>query len=202
MENIIGKKFGRLTVLELAYKKDYKPHYKCRCECGNETIVSKSNLQNGHTKSCGCLRKKSRKYDSTTIKLLYVFNSMRSRCYNPKNKAYKNYGLRNIKIFDEWLIRPLSFVEWAINNGYKDNLTIDRIDNNKGYYPENCRWVDMKTQCRNRRSNYYITYKNEKYCLTDLAKKYNIGFSTLKHRLKIGWDIEKALFKEVTPNGK
>lgn len=138
-----------------------------------------------------------------------TFRDMKARCYNPKNKEYKNYGARGITVCDEWLNAErvpekdnatkgyLLFKEWALSNGYADNLTIDRIDVNKGYSPDNCRWVDVKTQMNNRRCNHYITYKGRTQTLMQWCEELNLNYDRTKARLNIlHWTVEKAFTKE------
>lgn len=142
----------------------------------------------------------------THLKVYGVLEGMKGRCYNPHNKHYKNYGGRGIKICDEWLNNSSLFIEWALKNGYKQGLTIDRIDNNKGYSPQNCRWVTRKTQQRNRRSNVYILYKGEIHCKKEWCDILGISTKAVDHcrkRYKMEWEdifnrYTKQYFNAVT----
>lgn len=118
---------------------------------------------------------------------------MRYRCYNINDKEYSWYGGRGITICDEWLNDFMSFYDWSMNNGYQDNLTIDRIDNNKGYSPINCRWTTRKEQARNTRRNRLITIDGETKCLAEWCEVFNLNYHTVKRRLYRGWKIKKSI---------
>lgn len=160
---IIGQKFGHLTVAGIEAGRDAEgfmtPLCVCKCDCGNENVVlRKGSLTTGHTKSCGCSRKYhvpwGKSYHGHSGERLYgIWSGMLGRCLNPNNGSFFRYGGRGITICDEWLGDEgfLNFLNWAKKNGYADNLTIDRIDNDDGYYPGNCRWTDRKTQSYNHR---------------------------------------------------
>jgi len=158
--DLTGKKFERLTVIErVGRSKDYQAVWLCICDCGTEKRVRSRDLKKGNTKSCGCLRlenfiKRSITHGHRKERLYGVWSKIKERCYNPNNKSYKRYGGRGIKMCEQWKMDYLAFREWALSNGYdKDapfgECTIDRIDNDKGYSPDNCRWVDMLTQRKN-----------------------------------------------------
>lgn len=153
----IGRKYGKLTVIKYDKSVNGNLCFICRCECGNEKSIQKSGLVSGSTKSCGCsLIERNTKHNLAYTRLYKVFRDMKTRCYNKNSKDYKNYGARGIAICDEWLQDFSAFYKWAYENGYDDKApklkcTIDRIDNNRGYCPQNCRWVDIATQNRNRR---------------------------------------------------
>ena len=134
-------------------------------------------------------------------RLRIIRHSMYCRCYYPSTNGYQRYGGRGIKICDEWINDPQSFYNWSINNGYKKNLTIDRIDVNGSYEPSNCRWVTKEIQDNNRRTNRKITYKGETKTLSQWCREYNINRVTLDDRLKTGMTIEEALNKPVTKCG-
>lgn len=165
--DLTGQKFGRLTVISLYSRATKKPpqqtKWLCKCDCGNEKIASREGLIKGKTNSCGCLRKeitaKRRRIHSKTRTRLYkVWISMKARCNNPNNKRYSSYGGRGITICDEWLHDFQAFYDWATANGYDETAnfgqcTIDRIDNDKGYSPDNCRWVTMAEQNKNKRAD-------------------------------------------------
>lgn len=183
---MIGEKFNRWTVLE---EHSYK--CKCLCECGTIKLVNKQNLKRGASKSCGCLKREQTIERSTKhnlrheTKLYGVWASMKQRCYNPRNKKFKRYGSRNIKVCDEWLEFE-GFYKWAINNGYEDGLTLDRIDNDKNYYPENCRFTDAKTQANNTSRNVRIEILGINDTLANHERRFGINQETLKYRYSKG----------------
>lgn len=138
----------------------------------------------------------------TDTKIYHSWRAMIQRCYYKKHKYYYNYGGRGIKVYPEWKNNFQNFYTWALENGYKEGLSIDRIDNNKDYSPENCKWSDRYTQSRNRKSNIFLEYKGERLCIEDWSKRTGIERSTLRHRHKIGWPTERILTQKVSPNGK
>lgn len=206
--DLTGQKFGRLTVLRQAPDK-IKPSgahskmWECKCDCGNIKIISRSSLVSGDTVSCGCYHKEhthdyGKKHGLTNTKLYTKWSGIVQRCTNPNAIHYDMYGGHGITICDEWRNDFYSFYSWSIENGYKDGLTIDRIDNNKGYYPENCRWTDLETQANNTRRNHYITYNNETKTLTQWARLLNVNVETLRYRVNHG---NMKDFLELTQRG-
>ena len=144
----------------------------------------------------------TKKHGMRHTKIYYVWCGMKLRCYNKNSKSYKNYGSKGIKVCDEWKNDFFKFYEWAIDNGYKEGLTIDRINNNGNYEPSNCRWITRAEQNRNYSRNHYLTYKGETLCLTDMANKYNINESVLLYRIKNGWKMEEAINGRTKENKK
>lgn len=159
---MINAKFGRLKVVSQAEPtKDNHKRWLCECECGNKTIVDGRDLRKGATKSCGCLLKEiakkkiikiNTKHGDSHTRLYNIWQNMKDRCYRINNKNYKYYGERNILVCPEWF-SYMNFKDWALNNGYKDNLTIDRINVNGNYEPINCRWITIQEQQRNKRNS-------------------------------------------------
>ena len=195
-ENLSGQRFGRLKVVCCVEDKVYPSgvrvvQWLCRCDCGNECIAKTRDLKNMNKKSCGCLQNKKTK---SRERARHIWYNMKDRCLNEKHERYNSYGGRGIKVCDEWLEFE-SFYEWSIENGYNDTLTIDRIDVNGNYEPNNCRWVDMKTQQNNTRRNHYITYNGKTQTLSQWAEEFNINYYTLLYRINRGWSIEKAFKK-------
>lgn len=207
-QDLTGKKFGRLTVIERAESRR-KPcgsviiMWLCECDCEkkNRAIVAGAELKSGDTKSCGCYRKeyvaqKSTKHGRKHDRVYRIWQTMKTRCGNSNNKDYALYGAEGKVVCEEWCDKEngsSNFIKWALSNGYKENLELERIDNTRGYSPNNCRWATRKEQMNNTRRNCYITYNGERYTLQELADNYKINRSTLKYRLNKGWSIEKAL---------
>ena len=183
--DLIGKRFGRLVVIGLSSEKDKysKRLFNCRCDCGKEVIVPSGNLLGGNTKSCGCLRDEVRiKWKSIEEKILRKrFSGMITRCYNPNKSEYARYGGRGITICDEWLNDPKKFVEWSLKNGFRQGLTIDRIDNNGPYSPENCRWTSITVQNNNRRTCHYLEIDGKKRSVTDWSRSVGMPPSVVLH---------------------
>lgn len=190
-EDLAGKKFGKLTVIKkVGVSKQKQSKWLCKCDCGNEVVVSRTNLSINKTKtiSCGCHRKETiTKHNKCKTKIYSAYIAMKQRCYNKQNAAYKYYGARGIKICDEWLNKDdgfINFYNWSITNGWKEGLSIDRINTDGDYKPDNCRWTNSLTQMNNTRRNHYITYKNETHTIGGWARILNKSYSTLYNKLR------------------
>lgn len=197
---MIGKRFGRLTVIkrgEKHYSKsgNYYDTWVCECNCGSIKTIAGKHLRTGRSKSCGCSKKEGirRTHGKAHTKLYNAWCNMKARCNNKNNKNYKNYGARGITVCEEWNDFKV-FYEWSMSHGYSDELTIDRIDVNGGYCPDNCRWATWKEQQRNKRSSRFLTYNGETKCLQDWEIETGINSKTIAHRIyDYGWPIERAL---------
>ena len=205
-KNITGQKFNRLTVIKYLYTKNKRAYWLCKCACGNEIVVPTTALKSGNTKSCGCLHieqtkiniskaiKKQTKYKSKAEKDIgKKYTSIKQRCNNPNCKAYKNYGGRGIIMCDEWANNFKTFYCWAIANGYKEGLTIDRINVNGNYEPNNCRWVSNLKQQNNKRNSHYIIYDNKKLTCSEWARELNIPVGTILYRISKGYETKEVL---------
>ncbi len=201
MVDLTGQRFGRLIAIAPVGKaKNGNYLWDCACDCGAHTVVTSSGLRSGATVSCGCYireitSKRSKTHGETRTRLYKIWVHMKNRCYNPKATNYEDYGGRGITVCDEWRHNYLAFSTWAKQNGYGGNLSIDRIDNNKGYSPENCRWVDNFAQGNNKRSNAVFTIGGETKTVTQWAREYGINPTTVFSRLYNGMDIVEALTK-------
>lgn len=197
--DLIGQRFGRLVVEEKAYK-DTNQHWKCLCDCGNVIYPTTGNLRSGNTKSCGCVAKErisqiNKKHGLRHTRLYSIWVNMRGRCYNKNNNRYNSYGGKGIVVCDEWQGDQgfQNFYDWAIQSGYKDSLTLERMDNSKNYCPSNCKWATMKEQQNHRTNNHYVTINGitksfKEWCDSG---EYDVSYSTAKTRLTRGWkDID------------
>lgn len=199
LQDLTGKRFGRLVVLERAESVNGRTMWKCKCDCGVECVKESYSLKIGDTRSCGCLHKDiikitSKKHGLSKHPLYKRYLKIKERCYNPNNKSYKDYGGRGIKMCDEWLNDFVAFYNWAMENGYEKGLEIDRIDNNKGYSPDNCRFVDRTIQANNRRTSHYLTLNGQTKTIANWSKEIHIDHSVIEQRVnKLGWSDEKAL---------
>ena len=214
----IGDKFGYLTVVSDEVRLP-NGRYKHRvvCDCGKETIATWRELMDGHKRSCGCLRRKVEEYrktntrkekacDKLTHKHLYsVWSNMRQRCENPRNSSYKSYGGRGISVCIEWLDFR-KFEDWALDSGYDPRLTIDRINNDGDYTPENCRWATKKEQCNNQRKTVMVTIGGETRSARSFAEENGISPDLALDRIKRGWDpvdaVTRPPIKQAKRGGK
>lgn len=199
VKDLTGQKFGKLLVVSREPSKNGRAMWLCKCECGNYTTVKGNKLSTGHTKSCGCLQiykasKLNRTHGESKTRLYKTWQGIKKRCYNTSNRDYIHYGGRGIAVCDEWRNSYLTFKDWAINNGYSDNLTIDRIDVNGNYEPNNCRWVTMKQQARNSSHNRYVTINNKTHCLSEWCEILNLNYRNVLNRINnLGWTVSEAL---------
>lgn len=199
--DLAGQKFGRLTVLERAENKGKSVVWLCRCDCGQETKVTPNHLKSGHTKSCGCLHiecavnqgHKNATHGMKGTRLYKIWGGIKTRCLNCNDAHYKDYLGRGITICDEWKNSFENFRDWAMSNGYREDLTIDRIDVNGNYEPSNCRWATQEEQQNNKRTNHLITFDGKTQNIKKWSIETGIRSSTIGERLKRGWSIEKAL---------
>lgn len=198
--DLTGEKFGRLYVIKRIGSTYYhQPLWLCKCECGNETVLCGQALRSGHTQSCGCynkeiVRKIKKKHGGYGTRLYSVWSHMIQRCYNPNDEKFKNYGARGITVCEEWKNDFGEFSKWAMNNGYSDNLTIDRKNVNGNYEPSNCRWADNYTQGNNRTNNRLFTIDGITHTISEWARLYNIKPSIVIQRVNIyGYSIMDAL---------
>lgn len=195
--NLKDKQFGLLTVIERVESKNGHAMWKCKCVCGNTVIARTTALVNGHKQLCEDCQSKLRKSSWVSDDRIYrTWMHMLQRCENVNDKAYKNYGMRGIKVCEEWHDFT-NFQEWALTNGYSDSLTIDRIDCNGNYEPNNCRWVTQKIQQNNRTNNCNLTL----FGVTKTKKQWSeitgVKYTTISKRLALGWSVERALTEPV-----
>ena len=206
-KDLTGKKFGRLTVLRKIGKDDRSNViWECQCDCGNKTNITTVRLNRG-TKSCGCLvketaiktGKKNTKHNKCNTSEYTTYKGIKGRCYNTNNKDYPSYGGRGIKVCDRWIE---SFQNFYDDMGPKPSKkhSLDRIDNNGDYEPNNCRWANLEDQNNNRRSNKYITYNNETLTYAQWSRRLGGSDGIVHGRIKRGWDPIKAITTPVRKN--
>ena len=192
IKDLTGKKFGMLTPVRIVGHKPLR--WECVCDCGNIHVVTANNLRNGSTISCGCAHRRGNpKHNQCYTRVYRIYAKIKRRCLVKNDPAYPSYGGRGIHMCDEWLNSFDAFSEWAYSNGYDDSLTIDRIDNDGDYCPENCRWASVKTQNNNQRRNVKYTYMGETKTLASWCEKMNISYGRTWWRINSGWSFEEAV---------
>ena len=210
-----GQKYGKLTIIKEVSPIGSKRRILCKCDCGNIKEYSMDRVIHGRTRSCGCLKNEiflahrnnngTSKYtkEARESRLLGIWYSMKERCYTKSASGYKKYGEKGITICDEWKNDFMAFYNWAMANGYSDELTIDRIDYRGNYEPSNCRWADIRTQANNKSNVRKYEYNGELHTMTEWSEIMNINYGALWERLNVlGWSIEKALTTPVRDDGK
>lgn len=212
-EDYIGKRFGHWIVLSYAYTDDTgHRYYNCQCDCGTTKTIRLSKLVHGESKSCGCKRREKFMFGATDgdkrTKLYNTWLAMRERCINAHNISYKNYGAIGISVCEEWN-NFANFKRWATINGYVEGLSIDRIDLNKGYNPENCRWATPTQQANNTRRNKYVfiggAYKTISEAARELGMKYISFYQTIRSangRKKIASRFDNCSADDLIPCGR
>lgn len=199
-EDLTGRRFGSLVVLGRGgtYSSG-NIYWRCLCDCGNYTNTAGTSLKTGRSVSCGRCSASKRaternfKHGGFGTRLYEIWRQMHRRCYGENTKAYPLYGGRGITVCDEWK-EYKSFEKWALENGYSDGLTIDRIDVNGNYCPDNCRWATVKQQANNRRSNHLVSYNGETHTVSEWADKYSVNQVKLWNRLNTrNWDLKSSI---------
>ena len=200
--DLTGQQFGRLAVVGYSHtNKHGQSMWKCVCECGNQIIVTGIHLKSGHSKSCGCMRieraaARNKTHGMRHTRLYRIWLNMKNRCNNNRTKCYSYYGGRGIKVCDEWASDFRAFHDWAMANGYTDDLSIDRIDANGNYEPSNCRWATTREQANNKRSTLALTVNGETRTLKEWSEITGINYDTMVSRVKAGKSPEDVLSKE------
>lgn len=216
--DLTGQRFGRWTVIRRAPQSQTggkKILWVCKCDCGEIREVLGDSLRSGKSVSCGCFRadtireigkrykEKVKKYDGPFDRGIYnSWYSMIGRCYNKNHKSYKDYGGRGITVCDEWRTSYLIFREWAIANGYKNNLSIDRIDVNGNYEPSNCRWATAKEQGNNRRNNHFLEAHGQRKTLTQWADFFGVRLDRVQYYVTRGYSGERFYEKMMSLSNK
>lgn len=203
--DITGQRFGRLVAINAKEKDKYGAYlWTCQCDCGNVIKSYSWDLKNGRTKSCGCFKLDNitafnYKHGNCYTRIYRIWLGMKDRCTNPKNNSYHNYGGRGITICENWKNDFNSFYNWAISNGYNDTLSIERIDVNGNYCPENCKWATISEQNNNTRRSILITYNGETKTLKEWSSSFKLNYSTVYSRYKKGNTIEEIFNDYVRP---
>lgn len=200
MKDYTGKRCGRLVVIKRS--EEHPNKLVCQCDCGNVTEVLISNFYPNHTRSCGCLKSEIIKAGAHTThgmrytRLYKIWSDMRKRCKNLNGNRSQSYAGKGITVCEEWNDFS-NFEAWAMENGYGDDLTIDRVDNDGNYCPENCRWTTVKVQANNRSSNHFLEYGGERKTIAEWSDVTGIAQSVLMGRIRLGWDVERTLTEPV-----
>ena len=201
IKDITGQRFGNLTVVAFdGMNKRREATWKCICTCGNEAVVTGHKLRSGWTKSCGCLQEQLRKsgihktHGMTNSKLYVIWQNMKHRCNDPNNNMFQNYGGRGIMVWKEWMSGFEPFLKWANETGYRDGLSIERIDVNGDYTPDNCKWITKEKQYLNRTDSHRITAFGKTQTIKEWADESGLKYDTIERRInQYGWSPEEAV---------
>lgn len=195
--DLTGQRFGKLVVLNRKnLPGDGNVIWECLCDCGNKVFVTSSSLRSSKARSCGCYHKdKVTKHGQVGSRLYRIWAGMKYRCFNPNSYEYYRYGGRGITVCQDWANDFMNFYIWAMNNGYKEDLTLDRINNNGNYCPENCKWSTIKEQANNRRTNHIVEIDGVRKTMLEWCKEYGVCRSTVYSRLYAGMSFLEALTK-------
>lgn len=201
IHDLTGEAFGRLTALKCVGSDGRRRLWDCECSCGNRLIVNATALRTGHTKSCGCYKREYASARATihglrNTRLFRIWAGTRQRCSNSNNPSYPRYGGRGINVCPEWDRSFTVFYDWALANGYDETLTLERIDNDKGYSPENCRWATRLEQGNNKSNTVIVEFRGEVGPVSPLIRKHAVVSEKLvRSRLRKGWTAERALLE-------
>lgn len=190
--DLTGRRFGRLSVIGVDDRGTRKTYFWCECDCGTVKSIRGDGLLSGRIVSCGCKKREqdrinleaNHKHKMSHTRPYEIWQGIKGRCYNKNDARYSRYGGRGITVCEEWREDFSAFYKWALANGYRDDLTIDRIDNNKGYSPDNCRWADQETQSRNRASNVKIRIGNATRTLVEWCEIFDLNYKTVYARYR------------------
>lgn len=200
--NWIGKRFGRLEVIEYVMPEHGRGFWRLKCDCGKEHNAIPHDVVTGKCKSCGCYhdercKERAAKFEHSVYenKRLYsIYNWVKRRCFNKSEPRYKDYGGRGITMCDEWRKSFDNFADWALTHGYTDDLTIERVDVNGDYCPENCKWITLAEQRYNLRNTIWVDYHGERIQLAKLCQRLGLSYDNVHNRITVlGWDVEKAV---------
>ena len=216
--DLTGMQFGSLSVISVAYRKNGKVYYLCQCTCGERKVVVGSALKSGNTRSCGCKKREASSqalltHGGTNTRLFRIWASMKNRCFNSNDPSHTQYGGRGITVCEEWKNSFEAFRDWALANGYDETAprgecTIDRIDVNGNYCPENCRWATSKEQANNKRNNHTLEYRGQIHTISEwsdiLQMPKHLIYTGLKNRHSLSEIAENAHVKRqyITFNGE
>ena len=190
--DMTGLRFGKLLVVSpIPRTSPGRISWLCKCDCGNEKVIDGGSLRKGLTKSCGCFRVECKTTHGMNESRIYkIWENMVQRCTNEKTPGYSRYGGRGIKVCESWK----SFSNFMRDMGEPgDSLQIDRIDNDKGYFPGNCRWVTCKVNCRNKSDNRTVTAFGETLCISEWSERSGIAIKTIEDRVNRGWSPEDCV---------
>lgn len=200
LEDLTGRKFGKLTAISISGKSSRgRIMWDCICDCGNETIVSANNLKSSQVISCGCAYYSSNKtHGMSNTKLYDEWTLMKYRCSYKGSSSYKNYGARGITVCKEWLDDFMNFYNWAMKNGYREGLSLERKDVNGNYCPENCCWIEKKEQANNKTTTIRIEYNGKIQNLKQWCDELGMNYKRVHNRMnKLGYSFEEAITKPV-----